>query len=171
MTFGVGVMKSAFLSFVLLAILGVTLWWAVHAWNAVDVEMSVHGYVAMTLGIIFSLVVGCGLMALMFYSSRYGYDDDVPVMKYEGILMRQKTEGRVVRLFTKYVGAEGRSTEQWFLVAIGDDDKATDAVAKSANAADAVFEIVGHIPATTLASWGMAEGEVRLVLPGEPIVG
>jgi hypothetical protein len=30
---------------------------------------------------------------------------------------------------------------------------------------------VGHIPATTLASWGMTDGEVRLVLPGEPIGG
>jgi hypothetical protein len=89
-------MKSAFLIFVLLAILGVTLWWAMHAWNAVDVEMSVHGYVAMTLGIIFSLVIGCGLMALMFYSSRHGYDD--AVMNYEGVVMQQKTDGRVVRL-------------------------------------------------------------------------
>ena len=77
-------MKSAFFIFVLLAILGVTLWWAIHAWNAVDVEMSVHGYVAMTLGIIFSLVIGCGLMALMFYSSRHGYDD--AVMNYEGVV-------------------------------------------------------------------------------------
>ena len=85
--------------------------------------------------------------------------------------MQQKTDGRVVRLFTKYVSAEGRSIEQWFLVAIGEDDKATDAVAKSANAADAVFEVLGHIPAATLANWGMAEGEVRLVLPGEPISG
>jgi hypothetical protein len=76
-----------------------------------------------------------------------------------------------VRLLTKYVGAEGRPIEQWFLVAIGDDDKATCAVAKSANAADAVFEVIGHIPAATLASWGMTEGEVRLVLPGEPISG
>lgn len=59
----------------LLAFLGVTLWWAVHAWNVVDVEMSVHGYVAMILGIVFSLLLGCGLMALMFYSSRHGYDD------------------------------------------------------------------------------------------------
>lgn len=32
-------------------------------------------YVAMTLGIVFSLVVGVGLMALIFYSSRKGYDD------------------------------------------------------------------------------------------------
>jgi hypothetical protein len=69
--------------------------------------------------------------------------------------VQQKTDRRVVRLLTKYVGAEGRSIEQWFLVAIGDDDKATDAVAKSANAADAAFEIVGHIPATALAGWGM----------------
>ena len=32
-----------------------------------------------------------------------------------------------------------------------------------------LFEIVGHIPATTLAGWGLTEGEVRLVLRGEPI--
>jgi hypothetical protein len=43
--------------------------------RSVDVEMSVHGYIAMILGIVFSLVIGCGLMALMFYSSRHGYDD------------------------------------------------------------------------------------------------
>ena len=65
------------------------------------------------------------------------------------VAMQQKTDGRVVRLLTKYVGAEGRPIEQWFLVAIGDDDKATGAVAKSANAADAVFEVVGHITAAT----------------------
>ena len=40
------------------------------------VEMSGHGYAAMTLGII-TLLVGCGLMALMFYSSRCGYDERV----------------------------------------------------------------------------------------------
>jgi hypothetical protein len=28
-------------------------------------------------GVAFSLLVGCGLMALVFYSSRYGYDDQV----------------------------------------------------------------------------------------------
>jgi hypothetical protein len=84
--------------------------------------------------------------------------------------MQQKTDGRVVRLLTKHASVEDRSIEEWFLV-IGNDDKATDAVARSANAADAVVEVVGHIPAATLASWGMTEGEVRLVLPGEPIAG
>jgi hypothetical protein len=83
--------------------------------------------------------------------------------------MQQKTDGRVVRLLTKHLGAEDRAVEQWFLVAIGDDYKAKDVVAKSANASDAVVELVGHIPATTLAGWGMTDGEVRLVLPGEPI--
>jgi hypothetical protein len=85
--------------------------------------------------------------------------------------MQQKTDGRVVRLLTKHLSAEDSSVEQWFLVAIGDDDKAKEAVANATNATDEVLEIVGHIPATTLATWGMTEGEVRLVLPGEPISG
>jgi hypothetical protein len=68
-------MKSAFLILPLLALLGFALWWAIYAWNSVDVQMSVHGYIAMILGIVFSLVIICGLMALMFYSSRHGYDD------------------------------------------------------------------------------------------------
>jgi hypothetical protein len=29
----------------------------------------------MALGILFSLLIGCGLMALVFYSSRHGYDE------------------------------------------------------------------------------------------------
>lgn len=37
--------------------------------------MSGHAYVAMTLGIVFSIVIGGGLMALLFYSSRRGYDE------------------------------------------------------------------------------------------------
>lgn len=82
--------------------------------------------------------------------------------------MQQKTDGRVVRLLTKHLAVED-ALEQWFLVAIGDDDKAKEAVVKAANTTDEVLEIVGHIPATTLAAWGMTEGEIRLVLPGEPI--
>ena len=33
-------------------------------------EISVVGYIAMALGIIFTLVLGIGLMALIFYSNR-----------------------------------------------------------------------------------------------------
>jgi hypothetical protein len=83
--------------------------------------------------------------------------------------MQQKTDGRVVRLLTKHLAAEDQSLEQWFLVAIADDEKAKDAVAKTAKGADEVIEVVGNIPARSLASWGLTDGEVRLVLPGEPI--
>jgi hypothetical protein len=38
-------------------------------------SLSSDFYIAMTLGIVFSLVVGVGLMALVFYSSRKGYDE------------------------------------------------------------------------------------------------
>jgi hypothetical protein len=68
-------MKSVLLVIALLALLAVSVWWAVHAWTAIDVEMSIHGYIAITLGIVFSLLVGCGLMALVFYSSRHGHDE------------------------------------------------------------------------------------------------
>jgi len=68
-------MKSALVLLLLVALLGLAVWWAVYAWNSIDVEMSIHGYIAMILGIVFSLVIGCGLIVLMFYSSRHGYDD------------------------------------------------------------------------------------------------
>jgi len=33
------------------------------------------GYLAMALGVLFTIVVGAGLMGLIFYSSRRGYDE------------------------------------------------------------------------------------------------
>lgn len=60
----------------LLALLAGALWFAASAWIALQgPAMPAEGYVALGFGILFSLVVGCGLMALMFYSSRHGYDD------------------------------------------------------------------------------------------------
>jgi heme/copper-type cytochrome/quinol oxidase subunit 2 len=61
---------------VLFAMLVAAGWHAMTAWSGVNgAPMPTTGYVAMTLGIVFSLVVGCGLMALLFYSSRHGYDE------------------------------------------------------------------------------------------------
>jgi len=37
-------------------------------------QMSGAGYVAMTFGIVATLALGIGLMALMFYSNRKGHD-------------------------------------------------------------------------------------------------
>jgi uncharacterized membrane protein YiaA len=60
----------------LIVILTGTVIWAVAVWNASsDVEMSKHGWIALGLGTFFSVLIGCGLMALMFYSHRSGHDD------------------------------------------------------------------------------------------------
>ena len=69
----------------------------------------------------------------------------------------------------KHLAAEDRGVEQWFLVAIGDDEKAKERISKSAKGGNEVVEVIGTIPATRLASWGLTDGEIRLVLPGEPI--
>lgn len=42
-----------------------------------SVSIGVHGWIALVLGVIFSLAVGGGLMALVFISSRRGHDEKV----------------------------------------------------------------------------------------------
>jgi len=60
----------------LLGFLAASMWFAVHAWMPVEgPPMPTTGYVAMTLGVVFSIAVGSGLMGLIFYSSRHGYDE------------------------------------------------------------------------------------------------
>jgi hypothetical protein len=60
----------------LLALLGVTVGWAIWGWQqTAGTAMGFHGWLAMILGVVIMVVVGCGLMGLMFYSSRYGYDE------------------------------------------------------------------------------------------------
>ena len=60
----------------LLALLIAAVCFAIYSWTAIEgPPMPTGGYVAMWLGIVFSLVIGCGLMALLFYSSRRGYDE------------------------------------------------------------------------------------------------
>jgi hypothetical protein len=69
-------MRNFLLVGVLLAILAASVFFAYGLWNSVDFAgIPTSGYVAMALGIVFSLVIGCGLMALLFYSHRHGYDE------------------------------------------------------------------------------------------------
>ena len=50
--------------------------WAVSVWNASsDVPMDKHGWIALGLGTFFSIIIGGGLMALMFFSDRSGHDE------------------------------------------------------------------------------------------------
>jgi len=44
-------------------------------WMLGDVKMSVHGYLALGLGVLATLLLGTGLMALIFHSSRHGHDE------------------------------------------------------------------------------------------------
>jgi hypothetical protein len=76
-------------SYVIIAILlGLLIWTSVLAgkeWSsAAGAEVPLNGYVAMAIGVVFSLLVGIGLMALVFYSSRAGYDEPAKLMRSDG---------------------------------------------------------------------------------------
>jgi hypothetical protein len=55
----------------LLAIVFMVIGWDVPEGGA---QMSTAGWIAMVVGVLVTLVLGAGLMALMFYSSRRGRD-------------------------------------------------------------------------------------------------
>jgi hypothetical protein len=60
---------------VLAGFLGWAVWYAMHAWSALGgVQISTAGWVFLTLGVIATLAVGGGLMALLFYSNRNDFD-------------------------------------------------------------------------------------------------
>lgn len=42
-----------------------------------DFSMSIHGHIAVGLGIFFTYGVGAGLMALLFFSNKHGHDESV----------------------------------------------------------------------------------------------
>jgi hypothetical protein len=72
-------MKSALQSALLVLFLGGVLvavaYVVIRDWDAS--AMSVHGWIALGAGTVLSLLVGGGLMALVFYSARKGYDDRI----------------------------------------------------------------------------------------------
>jgi len=60
---------------VLVGFLVAAISYAVHAWGELSgVGISPLGWVFMGLGTLFTVAVGGGLMALVFYSSRHDYD-------------------------------------------------------------------------------------------------
>jgi hypothetical protein len=70
-------MRPYLLILPLIAILGVVLWFVYWAWTAIEAPpIPAIGYWAIGGGVTMSLLVGIGLMALLFYSERHGYDDN-----------------------------------------------------------------------------------------------
>lgn len=70
-------MRALLVAVPLLALLALSIWFAAAAWTCLGGEpIPLYGYFAIIGGVLFSLLVGGGLMALVFYSSRRGYDDD-----------------------------------------------------------------------------------------------
>ena len=68
----IGLLLLVVFGAIALAAIGLSAW----RWITLnDVSMGIHGWIAMGLGVLFTLGVGGGLMALTFYSSRHGYDD------------------------------------------------------------------------------------------------
>ena len=61
----------------LFALLALAVWFAGTAWvHLGGDDIPLYGWLAIVGGVLVSLAVGGGLMALVFYSSRHGYDDD-----------------------------------------------------------------------------------------------
>jgi hypothetical protein len=60
----------------LLAVVAVVVWdWTV--FGAIGIDLPAIGWIALGLGVVVTIAVGCGLMFLIFWSSRRGYDDAV----------------------------------------------------------------------------------------------
>jgi hypothetical protein len=65
---------AAAASLIVLALVAI----GIYAWQALGASaLTVHGYIALVLGIIGTAGLGIGLMVLVFYSNRYGYDERV----------------------------------------------------------------------------------------------
>ena len=58
--------------------LGLAAYWALYVFGEIEgVTLSGHGVAAMVVGLILTLVVGFGLMALLFFSNKHGHDERV----------------------------------------------------------------------------------------------
>jgi hypothetical protein len=65
------------LSGVIAGTIAFAVWFLVYmAPDTGDTTLSGHGSTALTLGIVFSIVVGVALMTLVFWSHRHGHDEN-----------------------------------------------------------------------------------------------
>jgi uncharacterized membrane-anchored protein len=58
---------------IVVALAGIAALWIVFGFSSMD--LTANALFALSLGVVFSVVIGAGLMALIFYSSRSGRDE------------------------------------------------------------------------------------------------
>lgn len=69
-------MKALATVVALAALLGLAVYAAVELWTALEgTEISMHGWIALGAGVVVTFGLGAGLMFLVFYSNRQGYDE------------------------------------------------------------------------------------------------
>lgn len=72
-------MRTAAIVAPLLLLLGLSFWFAYATWTAIDAPpIPAIGWAALIGGVVVSLALGVGLMALVFHSHRRGYDEIEP---------------------------------------------------------------------------------------------
>jgi hypothetical protein len=73
-------MRSLYVIVPLFLLLGLAFWFVGASWvhlGGGDIPpIPLWGWLAIAGGVLFSLALGFGLMGLMFYSSRHGYDEN-----------------------------------------------------------------------------------------------
>jgi len=99
----------ALVAFMALALFGAA-FAALTIWNNIgDVAIGLHGRLAMALGAALTLFLGAGLMFLVFFSSRRGYDDlsrDASPNSSAGAAPRESDSRRSTK-------PSGSSSERW----------------------------------------------------------
>ena len=63
-----------FILIALLALLAASIFYAVDIWSNTDAAMSGWGWGFLVAGVVVSVALGAGLMALVFYSAKHDYD-------------------------------------------------------------------------------------------------
>ena len=70
--------KNKIITSLFLAVFLLVLYFSVKLWSNWDfISISNHGFFAIMICIVMSFIIGSGLMALVFFSSKHGYDENV----------------------------------------------------------------------------------------------